>query len=74
MVQGENDVGIWPIIAGGTIEINFGYGSEFDILGHKEADRYNTIHAHICDNCFKRKRHLTQNIKIERIVSWQVVN
>ena len=57
---------LFPNLEGGTMEINFGYGSEFD-------DGMNSIvhHSCICDECWKKKRHLTRAIVVDKITTWK---
>jgi hypothetical protein len=56
----------WPNIEGGTIQVNFGYGSAYD-------DGLNPIehHACICDECWEKKKHLTRAVEVERCLKWK---
>lgn len=53
-------------IEGGTMDIDFGYGSDHD-TGNGCNDNYFVFDAAICDGCFEKKKHLGQWISLERI-------
>jgi len=63
---------MWPNIEGGTIAIDFGYGSRFDdmngFMGHTE---HQTC---ICDDCYEQKKHLIRAVEIETetIKKWTI--
>lgn len=67
-------------IAGGTIRIDFGFGSKFDmgcdevLIDHSTSDdrtnqllnQCNMIKAYICDDCAEQNMHLFEGYKITR--------
>ncbi len=55
-------------IEGGTMDIDFGYGSGHD-TGNGCSGRSFYFSAAICDQCFGNKKHLGQWVSVER--TWQ---
>lgn len=53
-------------IEGGTIDIDFGYGSDHD-TGNGCSGRYFVFSTAICDKCFEKKKHLGEWVVLERI-------
>ncbi len=52
-------------IKGGTMDIDFGFGSKFD-TGNGFSGRSFHFSAAICDECFEKKKHLGNWISLER--------
>ncbi len=70
--NGDDTIATWPNVTGGTIEIDFGYGSCFDDQNMLEEQR--TQHqACICDNCYKKKQHLTRAVRIHVTKTWEIL-
>lgn len=57
-------------IEGGTLDIDFGYGSDNDSV-NGFGGRHFVFEAAICDRCFKKKKHLGNWVSIERTVEWK---
>lgn len=52
---------------GGTIDINFGYGSAFDSLVHRDV----VIQGAICDKCFVARKNCVRILKETKKISWE---
>ncbi|KKM97969.1 hypothetical protein LCGC14_1162680 [marine sediment metagenome] len=61
----------WPNIEGGTISIDFGYGSKFDQMNGFGAKK--EVQSCICDKCFEQKKHLTREVTSRTITKWKLV-
>ena len=60
--RGNDEIATLPNLEGGTITIDFGYGSRFDdMAGYRDCVEHQ---ACICDDCYKEKMHLTRSIEI----------
>ena len=57
---------VFPNIAGGIIEIHFGYGSIYD-----EGIHHIKHHSCICDDCWKKKKHLTRAVREKSYITWE---
>lgn len=69
----DDDNACLPMLEGGTININFGYGSRFDDLSGLEQD--NIQHqACICDDCYEKKMHLTRPVIIKHTRRWIILD
>lgn len=66
--------GSLPNMEGGTIEIHFGYGSEFDMLPDHMFGRDVRIQSAICDSCFEVKKHLTRKIEVINQIQYKEIN
>lgn len=63
--------GLFPNIKGGTICINFGYGSDFDQMANFQKDmEWQTC---ICDECFENKKSLCRLVKITKKTEWELI-
>lgn len=60
----------WPNIDGGTINIDFGFGSEFD-TGLRSDIR---CQAAICDGCVKKKKDLVRWVRAKTTTEWEVID
>lgn len=65
-MEGDDSKGYAPNFVGGDIQITFGYGSQFDMIGALKE----SIQAVICDDCFRAKQHLTRTIQIIESKKW----
>jgi hypothetical protein len=54
-------------IEGGTMEIDFAYGSKHDTGNGCSMGRHFVFEAEICDECFDKKKHLGQWVSLERV-------
>lgn len=63
--KGQDDPATYPCVVGGTVEINFGYGSVLD-------DIYGDIihQALICDSCFANVKDRTRTVSMVQHASW----
>lgn len=61
-----------PNIYGGTIDIDFGYGSKFDDMNGYQG-RSIVHQAIICDDCYEKKQHLTRPIVKHHHVKWEIL-
>ena len=68
--EGSDDPASWPNIDGGTINIDFGFGSEFD-TGLNSHIRCQTA---ICDGCMKKKKHIVRWVAANTTTKWEVVD
>ena len=69
--DGDDDQALWPVVEGGTVSIDFGYGSRFDDMN---LDGRRVEHqACICDNCYEAKRHLTRAVVTRRSAAWEIL-
>lgn len=64
---GDDKKASYPALNGGTIEMDFAYGSKYDNLQTGE-----TWQGCICDACFEKKRHLTRSVLIRTCRNWEV--
>ena len=60
-------------IEGGTMDIDFGYGSDYD-TGNGFSGRSFYFSAVICDECFSNKKHLGQWMSFERTLKRTIVS
>ena len=67
--SGSMSPGFFPNIDGGTIIMDFGYGSKFDQINSQSE-----IHSCICDKCFEKKRHLTREVECTIIKQWKLID
>ena len=65
MDRGDDSTATLPNIAGGTMEIDFGYGSWFDDGNGFLRGQYIRHQACICDDCYQKKMHLTRAIEVK---------
>ena len=64
--KGQDDPAIYPGMVGGTVDINFGYGSIYDEMNGPRIHQ-----ALICDNCFLTVRDRTRTVIATRYVKWE---
>jgi hypothetical protein len=69
--SGDDGLALWPTVEGGTVSINFGYGSKFDDMNL--GDRRVEHQACICDDCYEARRHLTRAVVARRSAMWDVL-
>ena len=62
-----------PNIEGGTIDIDFGFGSEFDTC-NGWGNRHVVCQTAICDGCMKKKRHLVRWVTPKKTTEWEVLD
>ena len=68
--MGDDEDGILPsFLDGGTIKIDFGYGSRYDNLCVP-----GIWQSAICDDCFAIKKELTRRVLIHKHSSFEVQN
>lgn len=71
---GDDDKACLPNVEGGTININFGYGSRFDdcngIIRLEEVQHQ----ACICDDCYEAKMGLTRPVITTRTRGWNILD
>jgi len=70
---GNDEEGLLPNLEGGTIEINFGYGSKFDMLPDHMYIRDIRIQSAICDNCFEKKQSLTRKVEVIKKQKYKII-
>jgi hypothetical protein len=70
-IAGDHVEALWPAVEGGTMSIDFGYGSRFDDMNLD--GRCVEHQACICDDCFEAKRHLTRAVVTRRSAAWEVL-
>lgn len=59
--DGSDDEGRWPMIRGGTIQLDFGFGSTYDLMNNNEM-----YQSCVCDECAGKKHDLLRRIHIVR--------
>ncbi len=69
--EGSADPATWPNVEGGTISIDFGYGSIYDQMNMEE---HREVQTCICDECFKQKRNLTREVTVKKVTKWEIEN
>lgn len=69
--SGDDGRALWPTVEGGTLSINFGYGSRFDDVNL--GDRRVEHQACICDGCYEERRHLTRAVVARCSAAWEVL-
>ena len=68
---GDDSQALWPVVEGGTVSIDFGYGSRFDDMN---SDGLCVEHqACICDDCYEAKRHLTRAVVTHHSAAWEIL-
>ncbi len=55
-------------IEGGTMDIDFGYGSKYDTNNSCCGNEF-YFHVAICDGCFEKKKHLGSWVSLE--LTWK---
>ena len=60
-------------VGGGTMDIDFGYGSNYD-TGNGFSGRSYHFSVAICDECFEKKKHLGYWVSLERVLKRTVVS
>jgi hypothetical protein len=72
---GDDETGTLPSLAGGTMNIHFGWFSKFDHLP-QYLDTYADlkIQAAICDQCFEKKQHITRKVEVIESTKYKVYN
>jgi hypothetical protein len=70
-IAGDDGKAQWPTVEGGTMSIDFGYGSRFDDMNLD--GRCVEHQACICDDCFEAKRHLTRAVVTRRSAAWEIL-
>ena len=70
-MDSDDDSGTWPCINGGTIRINFGYGSKFDNSIMENACIEHQ--ACICDTCYEKRIQsgLVRAVRIMHNTKWE---
>lgn len=63
--EGDDNRGLWPNINGGTMDIGFGYGSDFDDMNN---DIYHQAVIH--DECYKKKLSLIRHVTKQKPEKW----
>lgn len=61
-----------PNLEGGTIDMDFGYGSRFDDFNGIQQDRIQH-QACICDNCYEAKMGLTRPVIATHTRRWDIL-
>jgi len=69
---GDDSRATRPNLAGGSIDIGFGYGSRFDDMNFHGP--YVTHQACVCDDCYEAKRHLTRAVVKKTTSRWQLLS
>lgn len=70
---GSDDQAYLPNLAGGTIKIDFGFGSRFDDVNIHEG----TVVQHqacICDECYETHMELTRPVITIHTKKWKILN
>jgi len=70
---GDDDQACLPNLEGGTIDIDFGYGSRFDDLNEIQQDRIRH-QACICDDCFEARIGLTRPVITRHQRKWHILD
>jgi len=68
---GDDSQALWPNLEGGTVKIDFGYGSRFDDMNFHRP--HVTHQACVCDDCYEVKRHLTRAVVKKTTSRWQIL-
>ena len=68
--SGDDDQGSLPNLEGGTIDINFGYGSRFDDVNVSRRIQHQ---ACICDDCYEKKMGLTRAVMVTHTQRWDIL-
>ena len=71
---GDDERGWWPDVVGGTLNVHFGYGSQYDDVAAMTGCRHLDRQAMICDDCYKAKRHMVRIVEVRRARRWNVVD
>jgi transcription initiation factor IIE alpha subunit len=61
--HGDDTTATLPNLEGGTISIDFGYGSRFDDMNGFVHGQEVEHQAYICDDCYEKKMHLTRAVE-----------
>ena len=70
--EGGLDPACWPNIEGGTMAIDFGYGSKYDDNNGYQGCCFEWQSC-ICDECFDKKKHLCRHVEIIDKKQWKIV-
>lgn len=70
---GDDSRAAWPNLEGGSIEIDFGYGSRFDDENFHPPPHV-THQACVCDDCYEAKKHLTRAVVKKTTSRWQLLS
>lgn len=68
---GDDSQACFPNIEGGTINIDFGYGSRFDDVN---LDARVQHQACICDDCYEKKMGLTRPVITTLAKNWRILD
>ncbi|KKM98986.1 hypothetical protein LCGC14_1152360 [marine sediment metagenome] len=68
---GDDERACLPNLEGGTINIDFGYGSRFDDVN---LDKRIQHQASICDDCYEKKIKLTRPVSVSHVMRWHILD
>ena len=71
--EGNDERACLPNFEGGTIDIDFGFGSRFDDLNGIQQNRIQH-QACICDDCYEAKMHLTRPVITTHTRKWDILD
>ncbi len=71
--EGSDEPASLPNIEGGTIDIDFGFGSVFDTGFHLGRPPIRCQTA-ICDGCMEKKKHLARWVMAHQTTKWEVID
>lgn len=71
--EGKLHPACWPNINGGTIRLDFGYGSRFDQCDGMSGSK-TEYQGCICDDCFEQKKDLCRQVEITTETKWKLIS
>ena len=72
--SGDDNKASLPSLEGGTININFGYGSRFDDCNGIIRPEVVQHQACICDDCYEAKMKLTRPVITTQKREWNILD
>lgn len=72
--SGDDDQASWPNLEGGTINMNFGFGSRFDDCNGIIRPGRVQHQACICDDCYEAKMGLTRPVITTQKREWNILD